>query len=108
VEPQGVCQALVSAVCIHAITNRRSPSLAFQFAQLHEGHFNRGRMIRKWGNLISRIERLLSRKQEDLDRSRLMWMYLNQANRSTGAGMRDGVGQERQERKFTQIRRRGR
>jgi hypothetical protein len=52
---------------------------------------------------MSRIESLRGRKQEDVDRSGLLRMYLNQANRSTGARIRGAASQDG---KFKQNRRR--
>jgi hypothetical protein len=56
-------------------------------------------------NFVARIEKLLRPKQESGNRSRLLGMYLSQANQS--AGMRSAVGQQRQDGKFAQNRRRG-
>jgi hypothetical protein len=63
-------------------------------------------MNRGWGNFISRIGSLFERKQDRLDRSRLMGMYLDQANRPTVTGMRGTANRERQDGKFAQNRRR--
>lgn len=55
---------------------------------------------------MSRIERLLSRKQDDVDRSKFLRMYLNQANQSAGGGIPRATSRERQDGKFAQNRRR--
>ncbi len=62
-------------------------------------------MIRRWGNFISRIGRLFRPKQEGANRSRLMGMYLDQANRASGSGLRGATSRERQDGKFAQNRR---
>ena len=64
-------------------------------------------MIRRWGNFISCIGRLLRPKPDRADRSRLMGMYLDQANRPRGARVRSATSKERQDGKFAQIRGRG-
>jgi hypothetical protein len=55
---------------------------------------------------MSRIERLLSRKQDDVDRSKLLRMYLNQANQSAGGEIHRAASRVRQDGKFAQNRRR--
>jgi hypothetical protein len=61
-------------------------------------------MIRRLHTLIARIEGLIGPKRRGAERSRLMGMYLDQANRPTGAGMRGVTSQERQDGKFAQNR----
>ena len=63
-------------------------------------------MIRRLHTLIARIERLFGPKHQGADRSRLMGMYLDQANRPISGGMRGVARQERQDGKFSQNRRR--
>jgi hypothetical protein len=57
-------------------------------------------------NSIAGIERLVKPKRDTLDKSRLMGMYLDQANRATGAALRGAASPERQDGKFAQNRRR--
>ena len=57
-------------------------------------------------NSIAGIERLVKPKRETLNKSQLMGMYLDQANRPTGAGLRGSASRERQDGKFAQNRRR--
>jgi hypothetical protein len=57
-------------------------------------------------NSIAGIEKLVKPKRRALDPSRLMGMYLDQANRSTGAGLRGAGSREGQDGKFAQNRRR--
>ncbi len=59
-------------------------------------------MIRRWGNFISRIEKLFRPSPDRADRSRLMGIYLDQANRPTCTGMRGIASQERPDGRFVQ------
>ena len=63
-------------------------------------------MIRFLHILIAQFERLFGPKPRGADQSRLMGMYLDQANRPITAGMLGVVRQERQDGKFAQNRRR--
>jgi hypothetical protein len=61
-------------------------------------------MIRRLHTLITRIQGLFGPKQRRGGQSRLMGMYLDGANRPTGAGMRGATSLERQDGKFAQKR----
>ena len=63
--------------------------------------------MRRLNILIVRIVKLFGSKPRGADRSKLMGMYLDQANRPISAGMRGTARQERQDGKFAQNRRRG-
>jgi hypothetical protein len=57
-------------------------------------------------NALGWIEMLLRPKRETLNPSRLMGMYLDQANRPIGSTWTSSGSRERQDGKFAQIRRR--
>jgi hypothetical protein len=61
-------------------------------------------MIRHLYTLLAGIQALFASKHRGTDRSRLMGMYLDQANRTTGDGKRGAKSQERQDGKFAQKR----
>jgi hypothetical protein len=63
-------------------------------------------MIRRLHTLIAWIRGLFGPKHKGADRSRLMGMYLDGANRPTGAGNKGATGPERQNGKFAQKRKR--
>ena len=67
---------------------------------------NPGRMIRLLHTLIARIQKMFGPKHRGADRSRLTAMYLDQANRPSGAEKRGDTGSERQNGKFSQKRKR--
>ena len=61
-------------------------------------------MIRRLRKIIARVETLDS-NQESEDRSRLVGMYMIQANRTTGMGMQEAMCREWQDGKFLRNRR---
>ncbi len=66
--------------------------------------------MKSWLYMIGRrIQRLLKPPQSSVDRSQLMGMYLNQANRPAHARARVPAHEvrQRQNGKFSQLRRRG-
>jgi hypothetical protein len=63
-------------------------------------------MIRRLHTLIAWIQGLFAPKQRRGGQSRLMGMYLDGANRPTGAGNKGATGPERQNGKFSQKRKR--
>ena len=63
-------------------------------------------MIRWLHVLVSWFEGLLSPRQGGTDRSQLVGMYLEHANRETGGGLRGAINRERRDGKFAQNRRR--
>jgi hypothetical protein len=56
--------------------------------------------------IIGGLERFSRPPQGSVDRSRLVGMYLTQANRPPGAGARGSETRERQDGKYSQQRRR--
>ena len=64
-------------------------------------------MIRTLQVLAARIASLLTTKSGGTDRSQLVGMYLEHANRNGTVWTRDAANRERQNGKFAQNRRRG-
>ncbi len=63
--------------------------------------------MRRWFHMfISRVEAFLSPKPGGTDRSQLVGMYLEHANRDAGGGQRGAANRQRQNGKFSQNRRR--
>jgi len=63
-------------------------------------------MIRRLHNLLARVGSLFGHNHEGTDECNLMGLYLDQANRPAGAGMRGAANRERRDGKFAQSRRR--
>jgi hypothetical protein len=64
--------------------------------------------MKHWLRMISNgWRRLFKPQQTTADRSRLVGMYLSQANKPLGSSVRGLDNRERQEGKFSQNRRRG-
>jgi hypothetical protein len=64
-------------------------------------------MIAWLQSITASIERIFGSRQKDLDRSRLVGMYLDQTNQPAGAGTRARSCREREDGKFAQARQRG-
>jgi len=64
-------------------------------------------MTRWVSRLFGQLIRFFQSPQPTVDRSRLVGMYLSQANRPPDVGSRGAPNRERQDGKFAQNRRRG-
>jgi hypothetical protein len=89
----------------HFVHTRCSPKV-----QLHpaEGYGLITARMSQWKSMIvSGWRRMFKPPQASVDRSRLVGMYLSQANRPLGSSVRGSEVRERQDGKFSQNRRRG-
>lgn len=78
----------------------------FGIASARTTQFNAEPMISFLSHYVAIVEKLLKPRRKPLDHSRLMGMYLDQANRPAASASASVGTRERQDGKFAQTRRR--